>query len=98
MTEIPLESKKWPKKLQNLKNYQNSYETYKMTKIFLKPLIYQKYPWKIQNTPNLYFGHFRCFKCILVTVLGFGGCFDHFLGFGGISVIFLGFGGISVIF
>ena len=52
MTKIPLESKKMikitpkPKKLlkfpQNLKNYQNSLEAYKMTEIPLEPLIFQK--------------------------------------------------------
>ena len=53
MTKIPpkskneqhtLKPKKLPKIPRNLKNYQNSLETYKMNEIILEPLICRKYP------------------------------------------------------
>ena len=80
-----------------------------MTEILLEPLICRKYPRNIQNTLNLYFGNFRCFRSILV-ILHVQGYFGHNLGFSGfyrsffykdfgvILVIFFRFWGISIIF
>ena len=82
MIKIISKPKKLPKFPRNLKNYQNPLETYKMTKIPLEFLICRKYPRYIQNTPNLYFGNFRCFRCILV-ILHVQGYFGHNLGFRG---------------
>ena len=53
-----------------------------MTEILLEPLICRKYPRNIQNTLNLYFSNFRCFKSILV-ILHVQGYFGHNLGFSG---------------
>ena len=53
-----------------------------MTETLLEPLICRKYPRNIQNTLNLYFGNFRCFRCILV-ILHVQGYFGHNLGFSG---------------
>ena len=69
-----------------------------MTEILLEPLICRKYPRNIQNTLNLYFGNFRCFRCIFV-ILHVQGCFGHNLGFKGFfQSFFLGFGVILAIF
>ena len=100
-----------PKKLLkfpcNLKNYRNSLETYKMIEILLEPLICRTHSQNIQNTLNLYFGSFRCFRCILV-ILHVQGYFGHNLGFRGFyrSIFqvlglfwsFFRFWGISIIF
>ena len=69
-----------------------------MNERLLEPLICQKYPRNIQNTPNLYFNNFRCFRCILV-ILHVQGHFGHNLSFRGFyrSFFFLGFGVILVL-
>ena len=89
MIKITPKPKKWPKYPWNLKTYWNTANTWKitkMTKIFLKPLIWQKYTRNIQNTSNLYFGNLKGYRCILF-ILQVYGYFGNFKGFKGILVI-----------
>ena len=51
-----------------------------MNEGLLEPLICQKFHRNIQNILNLYFGNFRCFRCILV-ILHVQWHFGHNLGF-----------------